>query len=62
LEDGVIKPKKQASQSKPSKDIQELVTAYEQADLHDKNMARMALRLPLLKEEDMELGSDMKTS
>lgn len=42
---------------------EELITAYEQADLYSKNMARMALRLPLLDDnKDMELSSDMKTS
>lgn len=46
-----------------STEHQEVLSAYDNADLHDKNLARMALRLPTLK-EDTEFGEDtnFKTS
>ena len=48
--------------TKLSPDHQQLISAYEQATFDKKNIVRLTLGLPLLKEQDMELNSDLKTS
>lgn len=69
LDDGIIKEKQyfpknnNTIQPTLSTEHQEVLSAYDNAELHDKNLARMALRLPTLK-EDTEFGEDtnFKTS
>ncbi|MGE4213813.1 MAG: transcriptional regulator [Anaerotignaceae bacterium] len=48
--------------TKLSPEHQQLITAYDNAPFDKKNIARLTLGMSLLKEEDMELGADMKTS
>ena len=50
------------SKSVKSSVADELFTAYDQATFDKKNIVRLTLGLPLLKEQDMELNSDLKTS
>lgn len=58
----IVDPK-YAPKTTLSTEHKEVLSAYDNADLHDKNLARMALRLPTLK-EDTEFGEDtnFKTS